>query len=95
MASRRDALKTLGVGALALAVGRFATTQAAVQTAAWPPFPRTVAIDGAGGSGLFWFENDDAAVRSELDALRASGLSGIVLTLAPSGRFWLDAAAFE
>lgn len=95
MASRRDALRTLGVGALALAAGRFATAQAAVQPAAWPPYPRTVAIDGAGGTGLFWFENDDAAVRSELDAIRASGLSGIVVTLAPSGRFWLDDAAFE
>lgn len=95
MANRRDALKTLGVGALVLAAGRFATVQAAVQTAASPPYPRTVAIDGAGGTGLFWFENDDAAVRSELAAIRASGLSGIVLTLAPSGRFWLDDAAFE
>lgn len=91
MATRRDALKTLGVAALALAAGRFATARAA----AWQPYPRTVAIDGAGGTGLFWFENDDAAIRQELDAIRASGLSGIVLTLAPSGRFWLDDAAFE
>lgn len=95
MVTRRDALKTLGAGALALAAGRFPAAQAAVQTAAWPPYPRTVSIDGAGGTGLFWFENDDAAVRPELDALRASGLSGIVLTLVPSGRFWLDDAAFE
>ncbi|NOT87106.1 MAG: peptidase M19 [Lysobacter sp.] len=91
MATRRDALKTFGFGALALAAGRFATAQAA----AWPPYPRTIAIDGAGGTGLFWFENDDAAVKAELDAIRASGLGGIVLTLAPSGRFWLDDAAFE
>lgn len=91
MVTRRDALKTLGFGALALAASRFGTAQAA----AWPPYTRTVAIDGAGGTGLFWFENDDAAIRLELDAIRASGLSGIVLTLAPSGRFWLDDAAFE
>jgi membrane dipeptidase len=91
MATRRDALKTVGFGALALAASRFGTAQAA----AWPPYPRTVAIDGAGGTGLFWFEHDDAAIRLELDAIRASGLSGIVLTLAPSGRFWLDDAAFE
>lgn len=91
MATRRDALKTMGFGALALAAGRFARAQ----STAWPPYPRTVAIDGAGGTGLSWFQNDDAAIRAELDAIRASGLSGIVLTLAPSGRFWLDDAAFE
>lgn len=91
MATRRDALKTLGFGALALTCSRFAPAQAAT----WLPYPRTVAIDGAGGSGLFWFEHDDAAIKAELDAIRTSGLSGIVLTLAPSGRFWLDDAAFE
>jgi membrane dipeptidase len=91
MATRRDALKTLGFGPLALAAARFGSAEAA----AWLPYPRTVAIDGAGGTGLFWFQNDDAAIRTELDAIRASGLSGIVLTLAPSGRFWLDDAAFQ
>ncbi len=91
MVTRRDALKALGCGALALAPGWLAAAEAA----AWPPYPRTVAIDGAGGTGLLWFENDDAAIKLELDAIRASGLSGIVLTLAPSGRFWLDDAAFE
>lgn len=95
MATRRDALKTLGGGALALAAGRFVSANASAEAAAWAPYPRTVAIDGAGGSGLFWIGDDDAAVRKELDALRASGLSGILLTLAPSGRFWLDDAAFE
>ncbi|MEQ1512158.1 MAG: membrane dipeptidase [Lysobacteraceae bacterium] len=91
MATRRDALKTLGAGAVALAAGRFTSAEAA----GWAPYPRTVAIDGAGGSSLFWISDDDAATRKELDALRASGLSGIVLTLAPSGRFWMDDAAFE
>ena len=91
MATRRDALKTLGIGGLALAAVRFTGAEAA----AWPPYSRTITIDGAGGSGLLWFENDDAAIKMELDAIRASGLSGIVLTLAPSGRFWLDDAAFE
>lgn len=94
MASRRDALKTLGCGALALLAGK---AHVALRTggAAWPPYPRTMAIDGAGGTGLAWFENDDAATRVELDAIRAAGLSAIVLTVAPSGRFWLDDAAFE
>jgi microsomal dipeptidase-like Zn-dependent dipeptidase len=90
MATRRDELKTLGFGGLELAAARFAGAEGA-----GPPYARTVTIDGAGGTGLLWFENDDAATRSELDAIRASGLGGIVLTLAPSGRLWLDDAAFE
>ncbi len=52
-------------------------------------------IDGAGGSSLFWFEPEDPAIPAELAAIRASGLNGIVLTLAPSGKFWMDDAAFE
>jgi membrane dipeptidase len=55
----------------------------------------TPVIDGAGGSGLLWFEGDAAATLAELEAIRASGLTAIVLTIAPSGRFWLDDAAFE
>lgn len=74
--------------------------------AAWPRFASArmqardiVAIDGAGGTNLFWFDADDPAnaraIRDELDAIRASGLTAVVLTLSPSGRFWMDDAAFE
>ncbi|WP_345304428.1 dipeptidase [Lysobacter hankyongensis] len=62
---------------------------------AWPLYRDTIAIDGAGGTGLLWFEDDAAATAAELDAIRASGLTAAVLTIAPSGRFWLDDAAFE
>lgn len=58
-----------------------------------------VAIDGAGGTNLFWFDADDPAnakaIADELQAIRASGLTAVVLTLSPSGRFWMDDAAFE
>ncbi|MBX3713598.1 MAG: membrane dipeptidase [Lysobacter sp.] len=74
--------------------------------AAWPRIARararardTVAIDGAGGTNLFWFDQDDPAnakaIADELRAIRASGLTAVVLTLSPSGRFWMDDAAFE
>lgn len=74
--------------------------------AAWPRIAPArmrardiVAIDGAGGTNLFWFDPDDPAnadaIRDELDAIRASGLTAVVLTLSPSGRFWMDDAAFE
>jgi len=52
-------------------------------------------IDGAGGSSLFWFGDDDPAVPQELEHLRASGLTAMLVTVAPSGRFWLDDAAFR
>ena len=91
MTSRRDVLKRLGGGALALAAGRMGIAGAATPARA----RGAPAIDGAGGTGLLWYEDDAAATRTELEAIRASGLSAIVLTIAPSGRFWLDDAAFE
>lgn len=74
--------------------------------AAWPRIASSrmrardfVAIDGAGGTNLFWYDPADPAnaetIQSELDAIRASGLTAVVLTLSPSGRFWMDDAAFE
>jgi membrane dipeptidase len=91
MSDRREVLKALGGGALALAAGRIGTVGAATRR----PGRDTPTIDGAGGTGLLWFEDDAAATAAELDAIRASGLTAAVLTIAPSGRFWLDDAAFE
>jgi membrane dipeptidase len=89
MGDRRDAIKRLGMSALALGLSPAAAFGAArAQRDA-------IRIDGAGGTGLLWFEDDASATRTELDAIRASGLTAAVLTIAPSGRFWLDDAAFE
>jgi membrane dipeptidase len=63
--------------------------------ATWPPYRDAVPIDGAGGLGLIWLEDDDPAIAKELDAMRASGMGAVVQTVAPAGRFWLDDAAFE
>ena len=93
MAHRRDVLKFAGLGALAL-VARRGLARAHDAHAAWAPYPRAMAIDGAGGIGLGWYAPDDPEVPKELAALRASGLSAVVLTLSPNGRFWLDDAAF-
>lgn len=101
MPGRREALKGLGSAALMLTLApgaAFAGGSArrrAGSAPAWAPYRSTIAIDGAGGTGLLWFEDDAAATAAELDAIRASGLTAAVLTIAPSGRFWLDDAAFE
>jgi hypothetical protein len=52
-------------------------------------------MGGAGGSSLPGFEPGDPAIAAELEPIRGSGLSGVVLSLTPSGQFWMDDAAFE
>lgn len=92
MSTRRDVLKAGAGLAMATLVPRTAT---ATQAAHWPPYRDAVAIDGAGGLGLFWIDDDDAkAIAADLAAARASGLTAVVQTVAPSGKFWLDDAAY-
>jgi membrane dipeptidase len=93
MPDRRSVIRGLTAGALALAAGAVAPARA-LRTAR-PRDRGATVIDGAGGVGLIWFEDDAAATRAELDAIRASGMTAVVLTLAPSGKFWMDDAAFE
>lgn len=92
MHNRRDALMILG-----LALGQAACAAQAQTSSApprvWLPYRQTLAIDGAGGLILGFIEPDDPLVASELAAARASGLSGVVLTIAPQGQFWFDDAA--
>lgn len=98
MATRRELLKGLGGAAVAAFAGAAAarTSYTAKGTSpAWPRYGAAPVIDGAGGVSLAWYGPDDPAVPGELAAIRASGLTAVVLTLAPSGRFWLDDAAFE
>jgi membrane dipeptidase len=88
---RRGFIAALGALALGAALPRAAAARVRARD--------IVAIDGAGGTGLFWYDPADPAnaetIQSELDAIHASGLTAVVLTLSPSGRFWMDDAAFE
>lgn len=66
----------------------------------WPPYRGVTAIDGAGGVFLVFPEDFDPALAAKIEArelahARASGLTAVVCTVAPSGRFWLNDAAFE
>ncbi|TXH75165.1 MAG: peptidase M19 [Lysobacteraceae bacterium] len=92
MVARRGILT--GIGSLAL-LGLTDAFARHPRIPTWPRFRGAMAIDGAGGLGLFWLEPDDPAIATELAAVRDCGLSGVVLTLAPSGKFWMNDAAFE
>ena len=61
----------------------------------WPPYRRSFAIDGQGGSAVFFLKDDDPALPAQLQAVRDSGLNGLIVSPAPQGRFWLNDAAFE
>lgn len=89
MHNRRDALLAIGLTAA------FAATPGRAEAVAWRPYRRSIVIDGAGGLMLGYLDPDDPAVPGELAAARASGLTGVVLTVAPQGQFWLDDAAFQ
>lgn len=92
-----DRRRFLGAAALAGTVALAPGIRAAERSAPVGSGPgRTrLAIDGAGGSSLFWLGDDDPSIPAELAHLRASGLTALVVTVAPSGRFWLDDAAFR
>lgn len=89
--NRRDALFIASATLATAALAPDASAQR--RRSAWRPYRRTISIDGAGGLSLGWLELDDPGVAADLAAARASGLRGIVLTLAPQGQFWMDDAA--
>jgi membrane dipeptidase len=89
MLNRRDFLAA-GVG---LAAGAM-LPRAQGASRPWPPYPRALAIDGASGTNLIYFEKGDPGIAAELAAARACGLTAAILTVGPQGQFWLDDAAF-
>lgn len=104
MIHRRDFLAGTGLAALLACAPRLrAPEAAAVPTGAaarWSPFSTGITIDAASGLWLDASEGVDAAMAErllarELAAARDCGLSAVVTTVAPQGRFWLDDAAFE
>lgn len=89
MHSRRETLLALGLTAA------FGAGPAEAARPAWRPYRRSQVIDGAGGLMLGYLAPDDPGVADDLAAARASGLTGVVLTVAPQGQFWLDDDAFQ
>lgn len=93
MASRRTFLKQAGLVAVAASWGPPSWLSAG--ELAWAPYRDALAIDGASGLWLVYMEDGDPAIATELANARASGLNAVLLTVGPSGRFWLDDAAHQ
>ncbi|MEY2573171.1 MAG: rane dipeptidase [Verrucomicrobiota bacterium] len=93
MLTRRQFLinGSLVAAAARISPGLFAETSAEQ----WPPYRRSLAIDGQGGSAFFFLKDGDPALPGELQAIRDSGLTGLIVSPGPQGRFWLNDAAFE
>jgi membrane dipeptidase len=51
----------------------------------WAPFATSLAIDGSGGIGRFPGKEDGSLDELDLGDVRASGLTAVILTLAPNG----------
>lgn len=79
-------------GAVALA-SWLAPTSHAQQPKRWAPYAKTLAIDALGG--VFPSNADGSFSERDLADVRESGLSGVVLTLAPSGPSRFDDAALK
>ncbi|HEY0192239.1 MAG TPA: membrane dipeptidase [Kofleriaceae bacterium] len=100
MLRRRELLIGAGLAALSACVGRVGGERsgAAVPAGRWAPYAGAMAIDGASALDLLFAFDDPAefakVVQGDLAAARQSGLTAVVATVAPQGRFWLDDEAF-
>lgn len=93
--TRRDFLQQSSLLAAATALGLGSSAARADDAQRWPGYAGSLAIDGAGGFGRPDRADDGPLTADELADARASGLTAVVLTLAPSGRFRFNDAAFE
>jgi membrane dipeptidase len=61
----------------------------------WPPYDKMLVIDGCGGLGRWGGPADRSLDAQTLEDARASGVDAVVLTLAPSGRFWFGDEGYQ
>jgi membrane dipeptidase len=93
MISRRQFL--VGSGAAAASAYVMTPRSSAAATPTWAPYSKTLAIDACGGFGRFPGNPDGSLNPVDLADARETGLSAVVLTLAPTGRFRFKDEAFE
>lgn len=60
----------------------------------WPAYERMLTIDGCGGLGR-WPGGERSLSAEELEDARQSGVSAVILTTAPSGRFWYGEEGYQ
>ena len=61
----------------------------------WPPYEKTISIDGLAGLGRMDGAGGPPFNEAELADARESGLTAVRLSVAPAGKFWFDDAAFR
>jgi membrane dipeptidase len=61
----------------------------------WPRYRQAMAIDALSGIDFFLIPEDDPAYPAAVQHVRDSGMTAVMMTAAPQGRFWLDDAAYH
>lgn len=92
MITRRRFLSNAGLLAMSAAAG---LPGLAATPPRWGPYRQAMAIDALGGVDFLYLEEDDPRAPAALQDLRDCGLTAVMMTAAPQGRFWLDDAAFN
>ncbi|MBB5209106.1 dipeptidase [Chiayiivirga flava] len=92
---RIDRRGFLAVGAAAIAAWNTRAAALSPPPTDWAPYVRSIAIDAAGMFGRWPGTPDGMLSDVDVADARESGLTAVVLTLAPNGRFRFGADAFE
>lgn len=61
----------------------------------WARYPQAWAMDGLSGIDFLMVEENDPVAPALLQHVRDSGMTAVMMTAAPQGRFWLDDAAYQ
>jgi len=85
--------RQFAIGTAGMMASWLGPTAHADQTKQWAPYANTLAIDALGG--VYGSNPDGTFTPRDLAEIRQSGLSGVVLTLAPSGPTRFDDAAHK
>lgn len=92
MITRRRFLGSAGLAAMGAAAGLPVLAAASPH---WPPYRQAMAIDALSGIDFLYVAETDPDAPKLLQHLRDSGMTAVMMTAAPQGRFWLDDAAFK
>ena len=96
MTNRREFLSAAGWLAVGAAAGGPALAREDAATApAWKPYRNAYAIDGLSGPDLLYLKEDDPMYADALKAVRECGLTAVVTTAGPQGRFWYTNEQFN